>query len=91
MPSVTFEVPYNTIQTVYVTSVNSGVESPPSQSYTFRVPSRLLPVPPPPKQKITPCPIVLPNSSKQPVPTFNRREFWSWGASLGNNCNPINQ
>jgi hypothetical protein len=51
--------------------------------------TRPYPVPPPPPQQKVVCldRYPLPTSAKKPVYTFNRREFWSWGANkTGRNC-----
>jgi len=74
---------------VYITTVNAnGVEGPPSQ--TIYINTRPSPVPPPKPQQKTVCldRYPLPNSSKRPSPRFNFREYWSFGASRGSNCQP---
>jgi hypothetical protein len=86
----TFTVPFGSQNTVYVVAVDQyGNESSPSTILTFSVPIRPYPPPPPPvyRKQICADHIPIPNSSKKPVYTFNRREFWSWGANkTGRNC-----
>ncbi len=48
---------------------------------------RPYPTLPAPQQKKPVCVIPFPTSRKKPIPMFNPREYWSWGAkSQGNNC-----
>lgn len=44
---------------------------------------------PPERQKKKVCEVPIPNSIKKSVVTFNKREYWSWGANLTErNCVP---
>jgi hypothetical protein len=76
----TVTVPYNTAHTVYLTFVDAGLgESISSTVFDIRVPDRPYPSPLPPQQKKPLCVLPIPTSAKRPIPTFNPREYWSWG------------
>ena len=71
-----------------ITNAKGGASDPSPPLVTTFLP-RSYPTPPIPPQQSPICVdrYPIPNSSKKPIYTFNRREFWSWGANkTGRNC-----
>lgn len=78
-------VPYNTNYTAGITICGTPLNPP----ISFSIPIRPYPIPPIPIPQSPICQdrYPLPTSAKKPIYTFNRREFWSWGANkVGRNC-----
>lgn len=83
-------VPFGASVTIsIITNFSKGDPSEPSPPLTTVFLPRSYPTPPIPPQQSPICVdrYPIPNSSKKPIYTFNRREFWSWGANkTGRNC-----
>lgn len=85
-------VPFGASVTISISTIFSkslpSEPSPPVSTLFLPRPYPIPPIPPPqPVNCLDRYPI--PNSSKKPVYTFNRREFWRWGSNpTGRNCVP---
>ena len=82
-------VPFGATVTLSLITNAKGGASPPSPEKSMIFLPRPYATPPIPPQQSPVCldRYPIPNSSKKPVYTFNRREFWSWGANpTGRNC-----